>query len=49
LVIGFPPQQLGFGPGQVGFVVDQMAVMQVFSNYFGFPRQFEFRQLPHIH
>jgi hypothetical protein len=32
---GFPPRWPGFA--QVGFVVDKMALGQVFSEYFGFP------------
>jgi hypothetical protein len=30
------------GSGQVGFVVDKVALGQVFSEYFGFPCQFSF-------
>jgi hypothetical protein len=39
LVAGFPPRRSGFNPGsgQVGFVVDIVAPVQVFSEYFGFP------------
>jgi hypothetical protein len=35
---------LGFEPrsGHVGFVVDKVALGQVFSDYFGFPCQFSF-------
>jgi hypothetical protein len=33
----------------VGFVVDKMALGQVFSEYFGFPCQFSFHQLLHNH
>jgi hypothetical protein len=33
----------------VGFVVDKVALAQVFSKYFGFPCQFSFHQLLHIH
>jgi hypothetical protein len=33
----------------VGFVVDKMALGQVFCEYFGFPCQFSFHQLLHIH
>jgi hypothetical protein len=41
LVAGFPPRRPGFdlGSGQVGFVVDKVALAQVFSEYFGFPCQ----------
>jgi hypothetical protein len=35
--------------GQVGFVVDKMALGQVFSKYFGFSCQFSFHQLLHNH
>jgi hypothetical protein len=37
------------GSGQVGFVVDKMALGQVFSKYFGFPCQSSFHQLLHNH
>jgi hypothetical protein len=33
----------------VGFVVDDVALGQGFSNYFGFPCQFSFHPLLHIH
>jgi hypothetical protein len=33
----------------VGFVVDKVALGQVFSEYLGFPCQFSFHQLLHIH
>jgi hypothetical protein len=33
----------------VGFVVDEVALRQVFSEYFGFPCQFSFHQLLHNH
>jgi hypothetical protein len=33
----------------VGFVVDEVALEQVFSEYFGFPCQFLFHRLLHIH
>jgi hypothetical protein len=33
----------------VGFVVDEVALEQVFSEYFGFPRQFSFHRLLHNH
>jgi hypothetical protein len=33
----------------VGFVVDKVALEQVFSEYFGFPCQFSFHQLLHTH
>jgi hypothetical protein len=49
LVAGFPPRRPGFKPGsgQVGFVVDKVALGQVFSEYFGFPCQFSFHQILH--
>jgi hypothetical protein len=36
-------------PGHVGFVVDKVALGQVFSEYFGFPCQSSFHQLLHNH
>jgi hypothetical protein len=35
--------------GQVGFVVDKVALGQVFSAYFGFPCQSSFHQILHHH
>jgi hypothetical protein len=32
---------------QVGFVVDKVALEQVFSEYFCFPRQYSFHQILH--
>jgi hypothetical protein len=48
LVSGFPA---GFEPrsGHVGLLVDKVALGQVFSDYFGFPCQFSFHRLFHIH
>jgi hypothetical protein len=48
---GFPPRRPGFEPrsGHVEFVVDKVAVGQVFSEYFGFPCQLTFHRLLHIH
>jgi hypothetical protein len=37
------------GSGRVGFVVDKMALGQVFFQYFGFYCQFSFHQLLYIH
>jgi hypothetical protein len=37
------------GSGQVGFVVNKVALEQVFSEYFGFPCQSSFHQLLHNH
>jgi hypothetical protein len=34
---------------QVGFVVDKVALGQILSEYFGFPRQFSFYQLIHTY
>jgi hypothetical protein len=34
---------------QVGFVVDKVALEQVFSEYFGFPYQSSFHQIVHHH
>jgi hypothetical protein len=33
----------------VGFVVDEVVLGQVFSEYFGFPCQFSIHRLLHIH
>jgi hypothetical protein len=33
----------------VGFVVDKVALGQVFSEYFGFPCHLSFHQIPHHH
>jgi hypothetical protein len=33
----------------VGFVVDKVVLGQVFSEYFGFPYQFSFHRMLHIH
>jgi hypothetical protein len=51
LVAGFPSRRSGFDPGsgQVEFVVDKVALGQVFSEYFGFPCQSSFHQLLHNH
>jgi hypothetical protein len=35
--------------GHVGFVVDKVALEQVFSEYFGFPCQSSFHQIIHHH
>jgi hypothetical protein len=49
LVAGFPSRRLGFDPSSnyVGFMVDKMALEQVFSEYFCFPCQLSFRQMLH--
>jgi hypothetical protein len=44
LVAGFDPES-----GRMGFVMDRVALGQVFSEYFGFPFHFWFHQLLHIH
>jgi hypothetical protein len=51
LVAGFPPRRPGFEPrsSRVGFVVDKVALGQVFSEYFGFPCQFSFHRLLNNH
>jgi hypothetical protein len=51
LIAGFPPRRFRFDPrsGHVGFVVDKVALEQVFSEYFGFPCQFSFHRLLHTH
>jgi hypothetical protein len=51
LVAGYPPRQTGFQPrsGHVGFVVDKVALGQVFFEYFGFLCQFSFHRLLHTH
>jgi hypothetical protein len=51
LVACFPLRRHGFSPrsGHVGFVVDRVALWQVFFEYFGFPCQFSFYQILHTH
>jgi hypothetical protein len=51
LASGFPPRLPWFVPwsGQVGFVVDKVALGQVFSEYFGFPCKSSFHQILHSH
>jgi hypothetical protein len=41
LVASFPPRRPGFDPrsGYLGFVVDKVALREVFSDYFGFSMQ----------
>jgi hypothetical protein len=50
LVAGFPPRRPWFEPwsGHMGFVVDKVALGQVFSEYFDFPYQFSFHRLLHL-
>jgi hypothetical protein len=47
----FQPRRPGFEPssGHVGFVVDKVALGQVFSDYFSSPCQLSFHRLLHIH
>jgi hypothetical protein len=47
----FPPRRSGFDPGsgQLGFVVDKVAVGQVFSEFVGFPYQSSCHQWLHNH
>jgi hypothetical protein len=51
LVEGFPSRRPGFDPRlcHMGFVVDKVAMGQVFSEYFGFPCQISFLRLFHTH
>jgi hypothetical protein len=51
LVAGFPLRRPEFaaGSGQVEFVVDKVALGQVFFQYFGFPCQSSFHQMLHPH
>jgi hypothetical protein len=51
IVTGFPPRRPGFDPksGHVVFLVGKVALEQVFSEYFGFPRQFSLHRLLHTH
>jgi hypothetical protein len=35
--------------GHVGFLADKVALGQAFSDYFGFPCQFSFQRLIHLH
>jgi hypothetical protein len=48
---GFLSRRTRFEPksGHFGFVVDKVALGQVFSEYFGFPCQFSFHLLLQIH
>jgi hypothetical protein len=48
--LGFPPRRSAFDPGsgQVGFVVDKVALGQIFSEYLGFPCQSSFTKFPII-
>jgi hypothetical protein len=46
LVAGLSPRRPGFAPGSihVGFVVDKVALGQVFSEFFGFPLSVSFHR-----
>jgi hypothetical protein len=46
-----PPRRPGIEPSlrHVGFVVEKVALEKVFSEDFGFPCQFSFHRLLHIH
>jgi hypothetical protein len=50
LVAGFPPRRPGFNPrsSHMGFVVDKVALGQVFSKYFSLPCRSSFHRWPHI-
>jgi hypothetical protein len=41
--------RVGARSDHVGFVVDKVVLRQVFSEYFGFPCQSSFHQIPHPH
>jgi hypothetical protein len=49
LVADFPPRQPRFEPRSGGICVGQVALGQVFSEYFSFPCQFSSHQLLHTH
>jgi hypothetical protein len=51
LAAGFQPRWPGFDlrSCHAGFVVDKVALGQVFSEYFGFPCKFSFHRLLHTH
>jgi hypothetical protein len=51
LVAGFPPRRPEFktGSSHVGFLMDKVALGQVFSEYFGFSCQSSFQQFLHNH
>ena len=46
LVYGLSPRRPGFDPGSVnmGFLVDKVALGQVFPEYFGFPLSISFHR-----
>jgi hypothetical protein len=49
IIIIIPPRRPGFDTrsDHVGFVVDKVALGQLFSEYFDFPCQFSFHQMLH--
>jgi hypothetical protein len=49
-VTGFPPQWPRFDPRSihVGFVVNEVALGKVSSEYFSFPSQFSFHQMDSV-
>jgi hypothetical protein len=51
LLAGFPPRRPGFEPSSryVGYLVDKVALGQVFSEYFEFPCQFSSHLLLHTY
>jgi hypothetical protein len=51
LYMSWPCRRYGFDlrSSNVGFVVDEVTLGQVPSNYFGFPCQFLFHQMLHNH
>jgi hypothetical protein len=51
LVIGFPLWWSGFDPrsGNLRFVLDEVTLEQVFSEYLGFHCPFSFQQMLHAH
>jgi hypothetical protein len=44
-----PAAQFDPRSGHVGFLVDKVALGQIFSGYFGFPSQVSFHRLLHTH
>jgi hypothetical protein len=50
VIVGFPSRWLVFDPRScAAFVVDEMAVGQVFFECFGFPCQLSFHHLLHVY
>jgi hypothetical protein len=48
---GFPPRRPGFDPksGDMGFLVDKVALGQVFFDELGFPYQLSFHKILYTH